>query len=394
MKRYISIALILSIYCVKAQVDTFLYIANHTDDIKALTFSPDGKYVLSGGWDNTLTIQYNDSVGTVAQRIKGYSGAINSIAMSRDGKKLISGGQNGKLLIHYFESEYFELATLDTSLSLSNSQINKLVYGPGMRAIFSANDDGKLIMYDIVKQEARPIQGNRPITAMAVAIDRMSYFVAYEGSPDIFQIDIFGKLLKTYTGHSNDITDLEVSIDRKTLISSSRDKTIKVWNIAQAKATYTFIEHSWAVTDIDIDAFGKFLVSGALDGNVHIYNLTDGSLLQQIHLENYKINAIALSPDNTQIVAAAHLTSPADSTGYFVLPSGLKAIKVAVAKPINIEEIRHNYKQRLKVKNKLQQDKASEKKKENAPAPKKNKKKAEVPKTLKEQVKITINDNE
>lgn len=321
--RYTLFILLLSTFTAYSQVDSFPYYANHTDDINTIIFSPSSTYIISAGWDQTIVIQKNDSLGTVAQRIEGYKGAINSIAFSRDGYRMIAGGQDGNLNFYEFDDSLFQIATPDTTLTIAEGQINKLIFGPGMRMVFSAGYDGRFLTYDLAKDKAMPLNGNRPISAAAVAIDRMSYFIATEGGADIYQFDIFGKVINTFSGHTNDVTDLLVTVDRKYLISSSKDKTVRIWEIANAKEETKFEDHTWAVTDIDMDPFGQFLVSGGLDGVVNLYNIKDRKKLKTITLENHKINAIALSPDNTTIAAAAQPKGVTDPAGYFVLPTDL-----------------------------------------------------------------------
>jgi WD40 repeat protein len=395
MRGYICVLLFISI-CSYAQVDSLSYHADHTDDITCITFSPNSKYIITGSWDQSIVIHKNDSTTEIVQTIEGFKGAVNTIAFSRDGFKMIAGGQDGGINFYTFNDSLFEIATLDTTLFINESQINKLIYGPGMRTIFSAGDDGRLITYDLAKEKAIPMRGKRSISAAAVAIDRMSYFVAVEGKATITQVDIFGKVLNTFSGHNNDITDLLVTVDRKYLISSSKDKTVRVWEIANAKEETVFADHTWAVTDIDMDPFGLFLVSGGLDGIANLYDLKARTILKTQELPGYKINAVSLSPDNTQIAAAAQIEKDAESAGYFIIDTDLKPRKVVLPKQFDIEV--------LKKKNRLL--KAKKQKKANEVAVKKqgssdsdsnsetkpNTDEAVIKKT--KQVKITIKDNE
>lgn len=327
--RHLVHTLIFFGFSVYAQVDSFPYFANHTDDITTIIFSPTSHYVVTGSWDQTIVIQKNDSVGSVAQRIEGYKGAVNSIAFSRDGYRMIAGGQDGNLNFYEFNDSFFQVATLDTSLTIAQGQINRLIFGPGMRTVFSAGYDGRFLTYDLAKEKVIPLNGKHPISAAAVAIDRMSYFIANEESADINQFDIFGKTINTFSGHTSDITDLMVTVDRKYLISSSKDKTVRIWDIANAKEETKFEEHNWEVTDIDMDPFGQFLVTGGLDGKVNLYNIKERKKLKTIILQNHKINAVALSPDNTSIAAAAQPNGETNTAGYFILPTNLAARKVS-----------------------------------------------------------------
>lgn len=338
--RYIIHLFVLLGFSASAQVDSFPYFANHTDDITTIVFSPTGHYVVSGSWDQSIVIQKNDSLGSVVQRIEDYKGAVNSIAFSRDGHRMIAGGQDGNLNFYEFNDSFFQVATPDTTLTIAQGQINRLIFGPGMRTVFSAGYDGRFLTYDLAKDKVIPLNGKQPISAAAVAIDRMSYFIANEGNATIYQFDIFGKILATFQGHTNDITDLLATVDRKYLISSSKDKTVRIWTIANANEETKFEDHSWAVTDIDMDPFGQFLVTGGLDGSVHLYSIKDRKKIKTFVLENHKINAVALSPDNTTIAAAAQPKGETEAAGYFVLSTDLAARNVQLPPRFVLQKIK------------------------------------------------------
>lgn len=337
MRFAFFISFFITIYC-SAQ-ERYPYVAHHSDEIKTIAFSPDAAYVVSGGWDSKILVHRADSTRELVQTVRNHRGAINTLTFSRDGKQLISGGQDGNLQVYTFDSAYFDAVNSDTTLSIG-SQINKLIYGPGMRMLFCAKDDGELIAFDLVKLKPRTIKTNRPITAVAVAVDRMTYFIANESDAIIRQYDLFGKVKKEYIGHQNDITDLLVTLDRKFLISSSKDKTVRIWNILTGKEVHLWANHTWFVTDIDSDPFGQFLVSAGLDGVVNFYDIKSKELLDSFHLDGYKINAVSWSPDNASIAAAAHPDGVTNPSGYFVLPTGLKKRKIVLPKSVDIAELK------------------------------------------------------
>ncbi len=393
--RNIFLILLFSGFSTLAQVDSFTYRANHTDDISSVVFSPDGKYVVTGSWDNTVIIQRNDTTAEIMQVVEDFKGAVKTMAFSRDGHSLIIGGQDGRLNFYEFNDSFFQVATKDTAFVLENTQINKLIYGPGMRTIFCAGDNGIFTTFDLVKQKKIPINGTKSITAATVAIDRSSYFIAAKGSPVIRQFDIFGKLINTFQGHGNDITDLLVTLDRKHLISSSKDKTIRVWNIVNAKEETALTEHTRAVTDIDMDPFGVYLVSGSLDGTVNIHSVKEKTLMAQFSLEGYKVNAVALSPDNTKIAVAAQPNGVSNPAGFFEIPTGLAIRKIVLPTKMDLEAVRETNKRRVKkaLNNKRKEETSSEPSSKKTGSIPKLKSNAEVLNKT-QQVTITIKDNE
>ena len=310
----------------------YTFIAKHSDDVSCLAFSPDNTHIVSGGWDSKLIIYSNDSLYSVQQELNDFHGAVKSIAFSRDGYKMLAGGQEGKLAIYGFNDlSSWSVVGLDTFMNINNSQINKLIYGPGMRTVFSAGDDGNFITYDLAKKKILKVVTKRPISAACVSIDRRSYFIANEGTATITQYDVFGKVLKTFDGHLDEVTDLLVTPNRKFLISSSKDRTIKIWNLQNGKIERTIIEHTWAVTDIELDPYGVYLVSCGLDGGVGLFSVETGDKLLFEVLPKHKCNAIAMSPDLTKIAVAARVDG-ADSSGFYIVPTKLEPRKIKLPK--------------------------------------------------------------
>ena len=52
-----------------------------------------------------------------------------------------------------------------------------------------------------------------------------------------------GKEIRTLTGHSGAVLSVAISPDGKTIVSGSKDKTIKVWNLNTGKEINTIMGH-------------------------------------------------------------------------------------------------------------------------------------------------------
>ena len=73
----------------------------HYGDVYSVSFSPDGKFLVSGSWDKTIKIW---EVGSwkLIKTLKGHSSGVLSVSFSPNGNYLASGGSDGLIRIWEF----------------------------------------------------------------------------------------------------------------------------------------------------------------------------------------------------------------------------------------------------------------------------------------------------
>ncbi|MFY0644799.1 MAG: WD40 repeat domain-containing protein [Bacteroidia bacterium] len=364
-----------------------MFLGGHVNDVTSVAYSPDGQYIVTGCWDGHVFVYYNDSTPTYYLSFADHRSAVNTLAFSRDSRYLLTAGMDGEINKYYFpHPDSMDFIRLDTVYAFGTKPVNKVFYGPGLRMIFSGDDAGKFAAYDIKKKMNRDVNANAPIKAFAVSIDRMHYFIATKGSSDIVQYDILGKEIRRFSGHQGEINDLEVTVDRKYLISGSTDKTVKIWNLQTGKMAISLSNHTWDVTALSVDPYSRYVASCGLDGTVNIYAIANGQLLRTFKNTNGRCNDIAFSPDLKSVIVGLHMDSPGEEGyGSNIWSTGLERPKAAAAEAGQSKAMQEAIKRATERRKKAA---ASKKKKEAA------KEKSSSTTTIKEtdQIKISIDN--
>ncbi len=73
-------------------------LSGHSDQVKSVVVSPDGKTLFSASADKTIKI-WRLYTGELLQTLTGHSSAVNCIAISPDGQFLVSGSSDKTIKI-------------------------------------------------------------------------------------------------------------------------------------------------------------------------------------------------------------------------------------------------------------------------------------------------------
>jgi WD40 repeat protein len=110
-------------------------------------------------------------------------------------------------------------------------------------------------------------------------------------------------LLRTLAGHKDLVTGVVVTPDGGRAISSSWDKTLKVWDLASGQELLTLSGHTDLVTDVAVTPDGSRAISSSYDNTLKVWDLASGSCFATFHADG-SLRVCAVSLDGS-IVATA-----------------------------------------------------------------------------------------
>nr|GEY70376.1 hypothetical protein [Tanacetum cinerariifolium] len=220
----------------------------------------------------------------LSQEIQGHDGSIWAMKFTNDGHYLATAGEDK--LIHIWEVQECDVMTMrnaDDLGSVSGTPVHPMA--------MMASPDGRPPLPDSTPDQKKK-KGKKK-----------------KGIPDYVHVPetVFGLSetpVCTLTGHQDDILDLSWSKSRL-LLSSSMDKTVKLWDIETRNCLKVF-SHSDYVTCIQFNpADDDYFISGSLDSKVRIWNIPDRHVVDWLDLHEM-VTAVGYSNDGKVSVVGSH----------------------------------------------------------------------------------------
>ncbi|CAE6359456.1 unnamed protein product [Rhizoctonia solani] len=202
----------------------------HKKAVISVAFSPNSAYIASGSNDNTIGIWVSQDSTIPMRQFTGHTKPVRSITFSLDGKRIVSGSSDCTVRVWDISSE--------TAIHVLQRHTN-----PVALVAFSSNGtqllSGEATSICTWNLSDHPQRGQPPKNysskATTLAISPEGDRVAFD-SPDDFTIVVScrstGKLIAgPFEGHTAPIRSISFSSDGMRVISTSNDKTMRIWNV-------------------------------------------------------------------------------------------------------------------------------------------------------------------
>ncbi|XP_015775498.1 PREDICTED: WD repeat-containing protein 31-like [Acropora digitifera] len=103
-----------------------------------------------------------------------------------------------------------------------------------------------------------------------------------------------GQQLQRWTGHTRDVTKVKHS--GNTFYSSSRDKTIKAWQMGRSDPLLTYEGHRLVVMAIDLNEDGNLMFSGSRDNCVRLWDVTRTTSISEKEISRNLVSCVKWIP--------------------------------------------------------------------------------------------------
>ncbi|MBN2255097.1 MAG: caspase family protein [Deltaproteobacteria bacterium] len=283
-----------------AKGDRVMIFSGHTGKITSLAFSPDGRYVYSGSMDKTIR-QWDVATGKELRRIAGFDeGGVYAIKVTPDGRELLAGSWSGELRMWDIESA----ETVQSFKGYADSVITVSVSPDGKR-VLSGSSGKSFHLWDI--EAGRELQAltlpSGTASFVSFGRDGKHAFSANDESIKMWDLES-GKEVRTIATKQFGIAaQFALSPDNHYMMSGGFENTARLWDLETGKEVRTFSGHSSKVISVVFSADGRYALSGSYDEKAKLWNVATGKEIWTFEGHSGMIFAVAFSPDGKYAVS-------------------------------------------------------------------------------------------
>ena len=217
---------------------TFRALPGHTDRVKALSITPDGRCAVSGSADQSLRV-WDLETGECRNILAGHTHSVNTVAITPDGCRAVSGGEDNTLRVWDLET---------------GKCINILAGHTQSVYTVAITPDGRRVM-----------SGSATDQSLLVCLMRGSE----EKNLRVWDLET-GKCINILAGHTQSVYTVAITPDGHRTVSGSKDKTLRLWNLETGECI-TVCSMGASVSFIVVH--GLRLVVGNSGNRVNIFNI-------------------------------------------------------------------------------------------------------------------------
>jgi WD40 repeat protein/energy-coupling factor transporter ATP-binding protein EcfA2 len=267
----------------------------HNAGVNSAAFSPDGKTLATASWDNTVKLWNFD--GKELRTFRGHKNGVYGVAFSPDGKTLATASWDNTVKLWNLDGK--ELRTLRGH----HDKVNCVTFSPDGQTLATASGDNTVKLWSVDGKELRTLKGHKDVVWSVSFSPNGNTIVTASGDRTVKLWSLEGKELQTFKGHENGVNSAKFSPDGQTIASASGDKTVKLWSL-DGKELQIFQRHNSGISSLTFSPDGKTLATGSYDKTVKLWSLYS-QYTKTLRGHKALVFSLAFNPSGKQIATAS-----------------------------------------------------------------------------------------
>jgi WD40 repeat protein len=256
--------------------------AAHLSLVESLAYSPDGKYLASGSFQEVVL--WDAQTGQLRQRLTGFADRVVALAFSPDGKLLATGGGvptgDGEIKV-------FAVPGGQQVLDIKNGHSDTVFgvsFSPNGKILATCGADKFVKTFEIPSGKFLKAFEGHTHHVLGVGWKSDGKLLASAGADNVVKVWDFekGEQVRTIPGHGKQVTGLVFIGKTPQFATCSGDQTVRLWNVDNGGNTRNFSAPNDFLFALSVSPDGAVLAAGGQEGVVRLYNGNTGALIKDL----------------------------------------------------------------------------------------------------------------